>query len=71
MFDQLFTDSEIEALLTDEAIIRAMLRFEAALAQAQADVGLIPAEQASLIARVCDEARIDQQKIIAAGQKCR
>ena len=68
MFDQLFTDSEIEALLTDEAIIRAMLRFEAALAQAQADVRLIPAEQASLITRVCDEARIDQQKIIAAAK---
>jgi 3-carboxy-cis,cis-muconate cycloisomerase len=69
MFDQLFRDSEIEALLTDEAIIQAMLRFEAALALAQADVGLIPAEQANWIARVCDEARIDRQKIMAAAKK--
>jgi 3-carboxy-cis,cis-muconate cycloisomerase len=69
MFDQLFKDSEIETLLADEAIIRAMLRFEAALALAQADVGLIPAEHADRIARVCEEARLDQRKIVAAARK--
>jgi 3-carboxy-cis,cis-muconate cycloisomerase len=69
MFDQLFKDSEIEALVTDEAIIGAMLRFEAALAQAQADVGLIPAEQASLVARVCGAGRIEPQKIITLAKK--
>jgi 3-carboxy-cis,cis-muconate cycloisomerase len=69
MFDELFRDSDIEALLTDEAIIRAMLRFEAALALAQADAGVIPSDQAGLIARVCEEARIDHQKIIAAAKK--
>ena len=69
MFDELFRDSTIEALLTDEAVIRAMLRFEAALALAQADVGVIPSDQAGVIARVCEEARIDRQKIIAAAKK--
>ena len=69
MFEELFRDADIEALLTDEAIIGAMLRFEAALALAQADVGVIPLDQASLIARVCEEARIDHHKIIAAAKK--
>ena len=69
MFDELFRDSDIEALFTDEAIIRSMLRFEAALALAQADVGIIPSDQASVIARVSEEARIDHQQIIAAAKK--
>jgi 3-carboxy-cis,cis-muconate cycloisomerase len=69
MFDTLFKDPEIEALFTDQALIRAMLRFEAALALAQADTGRIPGEIASVIAHVCDTAEIDSQKILTGAKQ--
>jgi 3-carboxy-cis,cis-muconate cycloisomerase len=43
-------DAEIEALLSDAAHVAAMLRFELALAEAEADAGLISAEAAGAIA---------------------
>ncbi|CAH1651804.1 MULTISPECIES: 3-carboxy-cis,cis-muconate cycloisomerase [unclassified Chelatococcus] len=43
-------DREIEGLLSDEAQLRAMLRFENALAGAEADAGLIPSEAAEAVA---------------------
>jgi 3-carboxy-cis,cis-muconate cycloisomerase len=64
MFDALFIDSEVESLFTDEAIVRAMLRFEAALALAQADAGAIPLDHAQLIAHASESAEIDLEKII-------
>jgi 3-carboxy-cis,cis-muconate cycloisomerase len=69
MFDELLRDSEIGALFTDAAIIGAMLRFEGALALAQASVGRIPAEQARCIEQVCAAADIDPQKVIAAAKE--
>lgn len=51
--------SEIEArgfvseAVSDAALLRAMLRFEAALAAAEADAGLIPAAHATAIADAC------------------
>jgi 3-carboxy-cis,cis-muconate cycloisomerase len=68
MFDALFTDSEVDQLFTDEAIIRAMLRFEGALVQAQADLRLIPPQAAELIEQVCLNAPIDAAKIIASAR---
>jgi 3-carboxy-cis,cis-muconate cycloisomerase len=49
----LIGDAEVAARFSVEADIRAMLAFEAALAHAQAAVGLIPAEAAARIAEVC------------------
>lgn len=69
MFDGLFKDPDIEALFTDQALIRAMLRFEAALALAQADTGRISAEMANVIARVCDDAEINSEKILSAAKR--
>lgn len=69
MFDGLFKDPDIEALFTDQSLIRAMLRFEAALALAQADTGRISAEMANVIARVCDNAEINSEKILAAAKR--
>src|SRR5271166_6842596 len=69
MFDALFVDSEVENLLTDKAIVLAMLRFEAALALAQADAKVISFEHACLIARVCESAEIDLEKIIRAAKQ--
>ncbi|WP_353643324.1 3-carboxy-cis,cis-muconate cycloisomerase [Mesorhizobium sp. WSM2239] len=46
----LFGDEEVEALLGLESELAAMLRFEIALAEAEAEVGVIPAEAARAIA---------------------
>jgi 3-carboxy-cis,cis-muconate cycloisomerase len=48
----LYSDPEIAALFSDEAEIRAMLRFEAALAVAEGKVGAIPRDAARRIAEV-------------------
>src|ERR1700734_3219905 len=45
-----------------------MLRFEGALALAQASVGRIPVDQARLIEQVCAAVEIDPQKVIAAAK---
>ncbi len=47
--DGLFSDPETAALFSDEDSIRAMVEVEAALARAQARVGLIPADAAERI----------------------
>jgi 3-carboxy-cis,cis-muconate cycloisomerase len=68
MFDALFTDPDVDQIFTDKAIIGAMLRFEGALVQAQADLNLIPAQSADLIAHVCLNAQIDADKIAASAR---
>jgi 3-carboxy-cis,cis-muconate cycloisomerase len=52
IFAPLFADAEISALLTDEAYVGALLEVEAALARAQAKIGIIPATAAEQISRV-------------------
>jgi 3-carboxy-cis,cis-muconate cycloisomerase len=52
IFVPLFTDDEISALFTDKAYVRALVEVEAALARAQAMVGVIPAAAAEQISRV-------------------
>jgi 3-carboxy-cis,cis-muconate cycloisomerase len=52
IFSPLFSDAEISALLTDEAFVSALVEVEAALARAQARVGVIPAAAAEQISRV-------------------
>lgn len=49
----LFGSAEASALFTDEARLQGMLDFEAALAQAEAKTGVIPASAAPAIARKC------------------
>lgn len=49
----LCADAEIESCLAPKAELEAMLAFETALADAQAEAGLIPAEAAAAIARGC------------------
>jgi 3-carboxy-cis,cis-muconate cycloisomerase len=69
MFDALFIDPEVESLFRDEAIVQAMLRFEAALALAQADTNAISSNYAHLIAGVCESAEIDLEKIMLAARQ--
>ncbi len=49
---------------SDARCIEALLRFEAALAQAQAECGLIPAEAAQAIARACGQAPVQRDALV-------
>lgn len=59
MPDTLFTTEAMRALFADRARIARMLDFEAALAQAEAAVGVIPQSAADAIARQCDVRKFD------------
>jgi 3-carboxy-cis,cis-muconate cycloisomerase len=55
--------------LSAEAFVRSMLDFERALAAAEADAGVIPAEAARLIAAVCDDLRPSPETLARDGKK--
>ena len=59
LFDEVLAAGPVRALVADDAWLQAMLDAEAALAGAQAEVGLIPAEAAAAIAEVCEASRYD------------
>jgi 3-carboxy-cis,cis-muconate cycloisomerase len=50
----LFVDPEMAEILSDRRWLEAMLDFEAALARAEAEVGVIPKEAAEIIASCCE-----------------
>jgi len=64
LFAPLFADGEISALFSDEAFIRALAEVEAALARAQAKVGVIPASAAEQISGI----RADKIDVAALAQ---
>jgi 3-carboxy-cis,cis-muconate cycloisomerase len=53
LFDDLFSYEALEQALSDDARIRAMLRFDAALAMALAIAGVVPAGAARTLAQHC------------------
>ena len=59
----LFGDEEMEALLGIDAEIDAMLRFEIALAEAEAETGVIPPEAASAIAKALPGFKPDMEAL--------
>jgi 3-carboxy-cis,cis-muconate cycloisomerase len=59
LFDGLFSYDALEQSLSEDACIRAILRFEAALALAEARAGVIPDGAAHKIAEHCDRLRPD------------
>ncbi|RMH52328.1 MAG: 3-carboxy-cis,cis-muconate cycloisomerase [Alphaproteobacteria bacterium] len=65
MLAGLHGDPEIGALFTDAAEIRAMLRFEAALARAQAGLGMIPARAAEEISAAAETVTLDPESLAA------
>ena len=67
IFEQFLSTPEIGAVFSDAAIVQGMLDFEAALARAQADEGVIPAAAAAPIASACRGERFDPASLIAAG----
>src|SRR5258708_37896661 len=54
---------------SDLATLRHMLRFEAALAQAAADAGLIPKKFAPIIVKACDPALYDPASLAEAARR--
>jgi len=64
--DSLFTTDALRALFSNRARLSRMLEFEAALAQAEASVGVIPQSAANVIARQCDIANFDVAAIDGA-----
>lgn len=65
MMRDLLSDAEIAGLFTDHAEIRSILLFEGALAKAQGEIGLIPAESAGAIHRAAREVSIDPTALTA------
>ncbi len=59
LFAPIFTTDELTAATGDTAWLTAMLDAEAALAAAQADLGIVPADAAEVIGAVCRSATFD------------
>jgi 3-carboxy-cis,cis-muconate cycloisomerase len=66
--DLAFADERCAELLSDRQLLAAMARFEAALALAEARAGLVPAEHAQTIARVCERAEFDAAALARAAR---
>jgi 3-carboxy-cis,cis-muconate cycloisomerase len=67
VFEQFLSTPEIGAVFDEAAIVQAMLDFEAALARAQAGLGVIPATAAAPIAQACEVGRYAVAPMIAAS----
>lgn len=66
IYRDLFGDTDIARLFTDGAEIRAMLLVEGALARAQAELGMIPAESGDFIHKASMEVVIDPAALAEA-----
>jgi 3-carboxy-cis,cis-muconate cycloisomerase len=69
LFGELFVPEAIRDATSGRAWVAAMLAFEAALAGAEAEAGVIPAEAAAAIAAACDADRFDPGEIGRAGRE--
>ncbi len=65
LYGALLSDAETAALFDDRADMRAMLAVEAALARAEAKLGIIPAEAAERIARTAENLEIEPATLAA------
>lgn len=61
--DSMFTTPEMAAIFSAEAHVQHMVRFEAALAHAEAQASVIPPEAADAIAMTCRNAQFDLDKL--------
>jgi 3-carboxy-cis,cis-muconate cycloisomerase len=69
IFDSFLTTPDMIDVFDDAAIVGAMFRFEAALARAQAEEGMIPSTAASAIVGVCKAELYDIPALIHAGRR--
>jgi 3-carboxy-cis,cis-muconate cycloisomerase len=67
VFESFLSTPEITGVYAETAVVQAMLDFEAALARAQADCGLVPAKAAAAIAGACKAELLDVPAIVAAS----
>ncbi|MDR3371702.1 lyase family protein [Rhodoferax sp.] len=72
LFERLLSTPEVMESLSDRHFVQAMLRFEAALARAQASVGLIPQAAAQSIVGTCKVELFDVLKLVreAGSARC-
>ncbi len=70
-FERFFATPEVIDTLSDQAVIEAMLRFEAALARAQASAGLIPQAAALSIIGTCKVELFDCPKLVRESARSR
>jgi 3-carboxy-cis,cis-muconate cycloisomerase len=61
-----FSTEGMSAVYSPEETVRAILRFEAALASSLADAGLAPSEQAAAVAEACAAGIHDAESIVAS-----
>jgi 3-carboxy-cis,cis-muconate cycloisomerase len=66
-FEALLSTPEALRAFGQQGVVAAMLRFEAALARAQAEVGLVPETAARQIAAQCHVAHFDVPQLLAAS----
>ena len=59
LLDPLFASADVDDELADDALLRAMLDAESALARAEADVGVIPDDAARAIGETCANESFD------------
>jgi len=60
-----FAHASFTTPLADDAFVRAMLRFERALAESEADVGVIPTNSARTIAAACGSLTPSAERLVA------
>jgi len=69
LFDAFLGTQEMDAVFDDGAVLAAMLRFEAALAHAQARHGLVPERAARAIAAACNAPLYDVPALVQASRR--
>ncbi|HEU5018672.1 MAG TPA: 3-carboxy-cis,cis-muconate cycloisomerase [Pseudolabrys sp.] len=69
VFRNIFTTEAMREVFSDESRVQKYLDFEAALAKAQAKLGLIPQEAAAEIVRHCHANEIDMTKLKEATER--
>ncbi|HET7850418.1 MAG TPA: 3-carboxy-cis,cis-muconate cycloisomerase [Pseudolabrys sp.] len=69
VFRDIFTTETMRNVFSDETRVQKYLDFEAALARAQARLGIIPKNAAAEIVRHCDAKNIDMEKLKTATEK--
>jgi 3-carboxy-cis,cis-muconate cycloisomerase len=69
LYDGLFRYDEVQSALSENDLLQKMLDFEAALAESEAELGIIPKQAASVIARCCDMKSLDIPALSSAAAK--
>jgi 3-carboxy-cis,cis-muconate cycloisomerase len=67
-FERTLATAAIEAVFSDVKLVGAMLEFEAALAEAEAEEGMIPASAAAAIVSACQGEAFDVEAIVAEAR---